>query len=82
LLLALASRAELGRDGVPEMNSSISRSGPTWEFEMRRSPRAPKAARPVQDQVLARSEADAMLLSLRKLPVAQTEVIALAFFGS
>lgn len=32
--------------------------------------------------MLARSEADAMLLSLRKLPVAQTEVIALAFFGS
>jgi RNA polymerase sigma-70 factor, ECF subfamily len=35
----------------------------------------------VQDQVLARSETDAMLLSLRELPAAQAEVIALAFFG-
>ncbi|MDQ3724812.1 MAG: RNA polymerase sigma factor [Actinomycetota bacterium] len=35
----------------------------------------------VQDQVVARSETDAMLLSLRKLPAAQAEVIALAFFG-
>lgn len=35
----------------------------------------------VQDQVLARSETDAMLVSLRALPTAQAEVIALAFFG-
>ena len=35
----------------------------------------------VQDQVLARGETDAMLLSLRELPAAQAEVIALAFFG-
>lgn len=35
----------------------------------------------VQDQVLARSETDAMLVSLRALPAAQAEVIALAFFG-
>jgi len=35
----------------------------------------------VQDQVLARSETDAMLVSLRELPAAQAEVIALAFFG-
>jgi RNA polymerase sigma-70 factor (ECF subfamily) len=34
-----------------------------------------------QDQVLACSETDALLLSLRKLPVAQAEVIVLAFFG-
>lgn len=35
----------------------------------------------VQDQVIARSETDAMLASLRQLPEAQAEVIALAFFG-
>ena len=35
----------------------------------------------VQDQVLARSETDAVLISLRELPAAQAEVIALAFFG-
>jgi len=34
-----------------------------------------------QDQVVARSESDALLTSLRKLPDAQAEVIALAFFG-
>lgn len=38
-------------------------------------------SRSVQDQVLARSETDAMLASLRELPAAQAEVIALAFFG-
>lgn len=35
----------------------------------------------VQDRVVARSETDAMLASLRELPGAQAEVIALAFFG-
>jgi RNA polymerase sigma-70 factor (ECF subfamily) len=35
----------------------------------------------VQDQVPARSETDAMLVSLRRLPTAEAEVIALAFFG-
>jgi RNA polymerase sigma-70 factor (ECF subfamily) len=35
----------------------------------------------VQDQVLAHSESDAMLASLRELPAAQAEVIALAFSG-
>jgi RNA polymerase sigma-70 factor, ECF subfamily len=35
----------------------------------------------VQDRVLARSETEAMLASLRRLPPAQAEVIALAFFG-
>lgn len=35
----------------------------------------------VHDQVLARSESAAMLASLRELPAAQAEVIALAFFG-
>lgn len=43
---------------------------------------APDAvSRSVQDEVLARSETDAMLASLRELPAAQAEVIALAFFG-
>ena len=35
----------------------------------------------VQDQVVARSENDALLASLDNLPPAQAEVIALAFFG-
>lgn len=39
------------------------------------------AAKSVQDQVVARSETDALLVSLRDLPAAQAEVIALAFFG-
>jgi RNA polymerase sigma-70 factor (ECF subfamily) len=34
-----------------------------------------------QDQVVARSEADALLSSLRELPDRQAEVIALAYFG-
>lgn len=38
-------------------------------------------ARSVQDQVLARGDTDALLASLRELPEAQAEVIALAFFG-
>ena len=37
--------------------------------------------RSTQDQVIARSERDAILASLRELPAAQAEVIALAFFG-
>ena len=35
----------------------------------------------VQDQVVARDQSDALLDSLRELPAAQAEVIALAFFG-
>jgi len=43
---------------------------------------APDAeSKPVQDQVVARSESDALLVSLSELPEAQAEVIALAFFG-
>jgi RNA polymerase sigma-70 factor (ECF subfamily) len=38
-------------------------------------------SRSVQDQVVARSETDALLASLQKLPDAQVEVIALAYFG-
>jgi RNA polymerase sigma-70 factor (ECF subfamily) len=34
-----------------------------------------------QDEVLARSERDALLASLRQLPEAQAEVIVLAFYG-
>ena len=39
------------------------------------------ASQSVPDQVVARGETEAMLASLRKLPGAQAEVIALAFFG-
>lgn len=43
---------------------------------------APDAASgSVQDQVVARSESEALLTSLRELPDAQAEVIVLAFFG-
>lgn len=43
--------------------------------------RAIDSCRAAADQTLPRSETDAMLLSLRELPAAQAEVIALAFFG-
>ncbi len=45
------------------------------------APAADSDSDPSRDEVLARSERDRLLASLRRLPEAQAEVIVLAFYG-